>query len=255
MREIEKWRRFYVQFADLAVHKDRVARSRAVTERFLSDHPKSYVGWSAGKDSTAMLHLVWMLCPGIRVMTEKDDMDFPEELCYVRMMLKKYNLNLDVISPDISLWDVVKEYDITEDIHSRGTDFSERYFYGLIAAYKRTHSMEGVFLGLRAEESKGRRANRKTRGLTYQKNDGEWICQPIVDWSGKDVFAYLFSHNVPILPVYFKTKFVKCPEDIRKSWILPSAQTSQGGALWLKYYYPEIFARLARIKPELREYT
>jgi hypothetical protein len=65
----------------------------------------------------------------------------------------------------------------------------------------------------------------------------------------------LFSEDLPILNVYFQTKFVDSPEDIRKSWILPSAQASSGQALWLKYYYPEIFQKLCLKNPQLKSYV
>jgi 3'-phosphoadenosine 5'-phosphosulfate sulfotransferase (PAPS reductase)/FAD synthetase len=93
------------------------------------------------------------------------------------------------------------------------------------------------------------------RHIYYNKDWKQVVCQPLADWSAKDIFAYLFSNEVPILDVYFKTKFIGSPEKIRKSWILPSHQTSQGQAVWLKYYYPEIFRLLCMVNPKLRSFV
>ncbi len=250
----EYWKKIYLLHSELSGYKKKVADSIIVITEFIKKNPACYVSWSGGKDSTAMLHLVISVKKSVKVMTEKDDMDFPGEDEYVEMMTKKYKLDIDIVRPEIKLWDIIGQYDITEDIHSRASDFSQKYFYSLIEKYKKENKRSGVFLGLRTEESKGRRYNRKKKGLIYIKKDGDIICQPISDWTAKDVFAYLFSKEVPIFDVYFKTKYVKSPEQIRKSWILPSFMSTQGQAVWLKYYYPDIFYKLAKINNKILQF-
>lgn len=254
-RSIEYWKEYYLQYSKLKSFSRRINKSIEIIKEFLGRFPNSYISWSGGKDSTAMLHLILQIMPNIKVMTEKDTMDFPEELEYVQSIKEKYNLNLDIISPDIDLWDVIQNYDILNDIHSRNTKFSQDYFYSLIKQYKEDNNYNGVFLGLRSEESKGRKINKSIRGFIYKRGGNEYVCQPIANWTGKDVFAYLFINNIPILSVYFKTKFVKSPEQIRKSWILPSHQSTKGQVSWLKYYYPNIFNKLSKINNKIRSYS
>lgn len=250
------WQAYYGLYSYLPEHKSKIEKSRQIIASFLSEHPESYVSWSTGKDSTALLHLALSVKPAIKVMSEKDDMDYPEEMEYLEMMREKYKLNLDVISPAEFIWNQISKFDVANDIHSRNTDFSAVYFYDLISDYKRKNNYSGVMLGLRAEESKRRLWNLKKRGSTYFcDRDGDWVCQPIASWTGADVFAYLISNNVPILDVYWKLKFVESPEQIRKSWILPGARASSGQVAWLKYYYPELYSKLVQIKPEIRCYS
>jgi phosphoadenosine phosphosulfate reductase len=251
---IEYWRIQYLIHAKKISFQRHVRTTQEIVVSFLSRHPDSYVSWSGGKDSTVLVHLCKMISPDIPIMSEKDDMDFPEEIPYLRMMQKRYELNLEIISPEISLWDAIGKFTITEDVHSRGAEFSETFFYKIVENYRRSHGFSGVLLGLRKEESRGRLLNRCSRGLSYERSGGEWVCQPLADWSAADIFGYLFSYEIPILPVYFKTKFVTSPEEIRKSWVLPSARASKGQAVWLNYYYPEIFNRLAATNPEIRRY-
>lgn len=254
-KPLSYWRNIYLMRAQNPQFKKRVEKSISIIKEFLGMGKKVYCSISGGKDSTAMAHLVWKLAPGMKFVSEKDDMDFPGEREYLESLAREYQWNMDILTPSVKLWDIVMGYDVTEDIHSKGTSFSDEYFYDLLREYQTKNKMEGVFLGLRAQESKGRLWNFKKRGEIYWNESWQtWICQPLALWSAVDVFAYLFSNNIPIMDVYFKTRFIGSPERIRKSWILPSAQSSQGQALWLKYYFPEIFDRLAILQPKLRGY-
>lgn len=253
---MDYWHELYTTHASTSAYQRKVEKASVVIKEFLSHDIKSYGSISGGKDSTAMMHLINQIDPSISFVSEKDDMDFPNELDYMDSLRERYDLNLTIISPPVKLWDVVMDHNFMEDIHSKGTNFSDTYFYSLLRNYQEQHGFKGVFLGLRAGESKGRKFNYMTNGAIYfNKSWQQTVCQPLAEWTAQDVFAYLFSNEIPILDVYFKTKFVGTPEKIRKSWILPSAQANRGQALWLKYYYPEIFRRLAIINPQIRTYV
>lgn len=253
---MEYWHELYTTHASTSAYQRKVEKSSIVIKEFLSHDIKSYGSISGGKDSTAMMHLINQIDPSISFVSEKDDMDFPNELDYMDCLRERYDLNLTIISPPVKLWDVIMDHNFMEDIHSKGTNFSDTYFYSLLRNYQEQHGFNGVFLGLRAGESKGRKFNYMTNGAIYfNKSWQQTVCQPLAEWTAQDVFAYLFSNEIPILDVYFKTKFVGTPEKIRKSWILPSAQANRGQALWLKYYYPDIFRRLAIINPQIRTYV
>lgn len=251
----EYYKEMYLFYSKSDKHKRRVEKSQSVVIDFLKKDVNKTVNISGGKDSTAMCHLITRIEPTIKIVSEKDDMDFPNELDYLQSLKDLYCLNLDIICPSVSLWSVIKNFDITEDIHSKDTDFSETYFYKLLRDYQKKHNIQGVFLGLRAKESKGRLWNFKKNGYIYwNKTWQHWVCQPLAEWEAKDVFAYLFSNDIPILDVYFKNLLAE-PEQIRKSWVLPSAQTCKGQVVWLKYYYPEIYNRLAILNPKIRTYV
>lgn len=255
-RPIEYWREMYYLHSCSKTYQKRLATAKEWCERFIELGVNGYVGWSGGKDSTVLAHLVNELSHGYPILSQKDDMDFPGEIEYVYSVAQKFGFNLTVVSPEIKIWDIINQYDFNEDIHSKGTDFSDTLFYDLLKKYQYENKVKGVFLGLRAGESKGRLMNVKVNGCIYYNQ--EWrqlICQPLMNWEAKDVFAYLFSNNIPIMDVYFKTRFHESPENIRKSWILPSHQASQGQAQWIKYYYPEIFAKLSIIDPNIRSYV
>lgn len=238
------------------LYKNLLMKTEDIIKRFLDLDVKTTVNLSGGKDSVVMSHFVAKIKPDIKIVSEKDDMDFPEELDYIQSLQKRYKWNMDILQPEVKLWDIITNHDITQDLHSKNTEFSGEYFYKLLKEYQKANNVKGVFLGLRNQESKGRFMNFKVKSQIYYNKDwSTLICTPLSLWSAKDIFTYLFANDIPVMSVYFKTQFIGHPEKIRKSWILPSSQTNEGQALWLKYYYPDIFNKLSQIKPELRAFV
>lgn len=241
--------------ATLDVYKRRLERAKGVINDALSLGIRWYIAWSGGKDSTVLAHLVNSICPNIEIWSEKDDCDFPEEMGYIKSVAERYNFNLKIVTPAVSLWDEIEKggIDICEDLHSRGTELSDTYFYSEVA--KQEALFDGVFLGLRMEESRGRKWNFKKRGHIYQRSNKKWTCIPLAQWTATDIFSYLVINEIPILDIYYKTKFVNAPEEIRKAWYLPSARANKGFCVWLKYYYPELYNKLMNKFSEVKSYT
>lgn len=249
------WERTCLAWSRSLMHRKSVDRARAVIERMASGHSSAYVAWSAGKDSTVLAHLVTVLC-GVpaRCMSEKDDMDFPGEEEYLRHLAEKWNARIDILRPSFSLQDYIREHakelDVSEDFHGRAAEFSRQAFYGLIERYASERGKPGVYLGLRRDESYGRKMNFCTHGEYYVKRSGEPICTPLATWRGLDVYAYLFSRGIEPLHVYRCVRLVESPDRVRKSWWLPGAHSRKGGMVWLKNYYPSLYRKLCEMLPE-----
>jgi 3'-phosphoadenosine 5'-phosphosulfate sulfotransferase (PAPS reductase)/FAD synthetase len=142
---IEYWRNLYSLHSTLKEYKKKVENSKEIIAEFLTlSKLETRVNWSGGKDSTVLAHLVNSIAK-TKVLSEKDDMDFPNELEYVKSTAALYGWDLDIITPDVKLWDIIKEHDFTEDIHSSGTDFSDKYFYGLISEYQKANNVNVYF--------------------------------------------------------------------------------------------------------------
>lgn len=255
MQDKKYWYKVYNQHSRSKSYKNNIAKAKDVISEYLDLNVNSCINISGGKDSTCMMYLIYSLGSNVKCVTEKDAMDFPNELDYIES-LRNLGFDIDIITPNINLEDVISNFDICEDIHSKDTKFSILYFYNLLKDYQSINNIKGVFLGLRAEESKGRAFNFKTKGhIYYNKAWQQMVCQPIAHLTAFDVFACLVSNDMPILDVYFKTEFVSSPNEIRKSWVLPSAQATSGQVQWLKHYYPDIFNRLSKSNPNIRTYT
>ena len=129
---------------------------------------------------------------------------------------------------------------------------SKECFYAVVERATADHA--GIMLGLRAEESRGRSANRASRGPLYRRACGQWTSTPIVDWSGLDVFAYLAARDIGLLPVYrcigLDPRHAAAPWRVRKSWWLPGSHSSQGATAWLRHYWPSLHSQLCDWMPD-----
>ena len=231
--------------------------AKGVIASFLSEAPDSAVMWSGGKDSTALTHLVTVgMGANIPVVSEKDDLDYPGELEYVRNLAVDWGLALRVVTPEQSpkqwIVDHASEFVGHEDMHSRAAGLSKECFYKLIE--DATKEFDGILLGLRQHESNGRKMNRLTHGLIYTRESGQVVGQPLGDWTGLDVYAYMVSNSIPFLPVYQCVAFMDREEPwrVRKSWWLPGSHTRWGGVAWLRHYWPSLFDELTMMMPDTR---
>lgn len=255
----QQWRRTCKRWAQSKAHRRRVLRAGEAIHEMSQRHPDAYVAWSGGKDSTALAHLVLAEC-GVdtHAMAICDDFDYPGEVDYLQILAGDWGVEVDIVEPDFSLqqWiaDHADEIETAADLHSRASEFSDRAFYSLIDRYRDARGRPGVYLGLRTDESHGRTDNRMKRGLIYTKSDGEPVCQPIADWQDRDVYAYLFARDIPLLPVYQCVRLHDHPADIRKSWWLPhgGSKADFEGLTWLRTYWPSLYRRLCELLPKAR---
>lgn len=219
------------------------------------------VAWSAGKDSTAMVALISDVCRSqsrkpVRAMSIKDDLDFPGEEKYLYEVAAKIGVEVDIVRPRHSLqeWVLSRQDEIApgEDIHRRSSELSKKGFYSVIEEYDTQNDVMCAFLGLRSDESKGRLLNRASRGPIYWPKNGKMVVQPICDWSGLDVFAYLREIGIDPLPLYRCVRLHKEPWRVRKSWWLPGLSGCSGQGVWLRTYYPSLFNKMTELLPHHR---
>jgi 3'-phosphoadenosine 5'-phosphosulfate sulfotransferase (PAPS reductase)/FAD synthetase len=248
------WKKTSLMHARTVRHKRKIDMARRYIDDMVCVAPYAYAALSGGKDSTAMILILGEHGVYPRVMSVKDDLDYPGEEEFVRSLCNRVGCDIDILHPPFSLqeWlrDNAQSMRADEDMHGRSAEFSKAAFYDVIDKYRELKGSPGVFLGLRKNESYGRMMNRVMHGSVYRKKSGEWICQPLCDWTGIDVFAYLFSRDAPILDVYRCCRFHESPERIRKSWWLPGSHSRHGGMIWLKSYYPSLFYRLCELMPD-----
>jgi len=119
------------------------------------------------------------------------------------------------------------------------------------------YHFDGVFLGLRSEESYGRRKLAQVRGqLFWQKRDQLWECLPMARWTYLDIWSYILSHDIDYCAVYDKQmRLGLAPEDCRLSYWAGETKRTWGRWAILKRGWPDLFNHLAAEFPEVRGYT
>lgn len=251
LMEWEIWKDACLLHAKTAAFQRRLDRSASVVAEMEDRAPEAVVSWSMGKDSTAMTHLV---CEemGItkRCVWRMDDLCFPGERDYAATFCAAWSLEMDVVVPYRSKREAFAAVGITDpgDVLLDGRKGLDS-FKGQMAKYWDEQGHPGYYVGLRADESRGRRMNRRYRGMIYPKGQN-MVCQPLADWTGQDVFAYLFSRDIEPFGVY-KCCAGRDPTMIRLGGFLPAAQfVAQGEIAWLRRYYPSVYGDLLSFMPK-----
>lgn len=255
--DLEAWdllQRTALVHAQTKKHRRALDRARAAIDAAFAIAPpeRCCCMWSGGKDSTVLTHL--LRGSGVAVASEKDDLDYPGEREYIERLAREWGLDLTVLVPPVSprqwLADHAGELSAEGDMHSRAAGLSRECFYRVVEEHGARYGL--TFLGLRSGESAGRAANRATHGVLYKKSNGRWICNPLSDWSGLDVFAYAAAHAIELLPVYRCIALLHQDEPwrVRKSWWLPGTDARWGGVAWLRWYWPSLYRQLESWMPD-----
>jgi len=173
---------------DLGHFTSKVERAKKIIETGLKFDGKKYAAFSGGKDSTAMLHLVLSLDPDCMVFHyDYKDEDRSDGSVY---MPEEYQAEIIENMKKIGAKNIKIE---------SGHDWY-KVFFGKIAPALYRDGYRVSFVGLRKEESSNRRQRIKAnRSLTNIKEF--W---PLQDWSWRDVWAYIFFHDLPVHSAYKK---------------------------------------------------
>lgn len=246
-----------VRHAMSAAHRARVATAKARLRETLALHPGARLGWSAGKDSTALAALCHETGLSIPAFGEKDDLDYPAEVEYLRVLGARFGLPVEILTPDVSLLQFLKDarVSLVNDLHGQTAELSREHFYGLLKRHRKESGYDAVILGLRAGESRARKMNRRSHGWTpTRESDGLTIASPLADWEDIDVHAYLASRDVPLMPLYLCVDVGMDALRIRKSWFVAGgfAASIGGHYAWLRRWWPDLWERIADLDPEVR---
>lgn len=247
----------YILNSKLNTYKRRIEESQKIISETLDKVEKPYIAFSGGKDSTVLTHFITqkMGYKDILLFSQKDDCDFPEEKEYTENLIKIWNLNCEIVEPEESVWDYIISHkmSIDKDIHTHTHELTKKFFIECINKFIKKHNPDCVFMGLRNQESRARRMNYYIKGVTYStKYDNLIHCNPLSLWKVEDIFSYLITNDIPIMPIYKKANSIKEAEEIRIAWWLPSGiHISFGYVLFLRTEYPELYEKIRQYFPEI----
>jgi phosphoadenosine phosphosulfate reductase len=252
--------------ARLAAHLRAVAKAQAAAEAWLGRCARPYVACSGGKDSVAMLHLVQEVARRIRarggnelveVMWHDSGVEWPGTAeVFERLQAAGLVERLHVVRPEEDVVALKRRQLLGQITAERKDDLALfrpiRRFLSF-PPEPRTLPFDGVALGLRSEESSGRAVSRATHGLVYQRGDGMLVCQPLADWSWRDVFAYVATHRLPLHPIYSAPLLhLEHRGRIRLSWWASTDHHRHGELAWVKANFPDLYTRLVAAIPEAK---
>jgi phosphoadenosine phosphosulfate reductase len=198
---------------------------------------KLALAWSGGRCSTVMLHIARLVNPEIRVMFVNTGVEFPATVRYVQRMKTEWNLNLTVVRPEKTFWEIVDEHGFPNRRRS-GDAFRKKKSSDIphcckwlkerpVAKFRIDQEIEAFITGMRASESRIRSLVLRQKGSQYYfvKSQHVWKYHPLAFWTTKQVSDYIVRNDIPINPIYEKidrsgcwpcTAFVGWEENLTK---------------------------------------
>jgi phosphoadenosine phosphosulfate reductase len=217
-----------------------------------------YVAWSGGKDSTVVVDLVRRTHPTFPVVWFHSGLEFPDTETYIRDLANEWSLNLTIIhaTPDaLSIMEQSGAWDHTRDPDWTTPDLHEALITRPAATARKQFGPAELW-GLRADESKARRALLSPGQGTYTRRDGTHTYSPIWDWKDIHVNGYLAARNIPENPTYARLKQAGAnTKDLRVGLAFDGNNLQFGRAIWLRRCYPDLYQTIAQRLPRIREWS
>lgn len=231
-------------YAKLPAFRRKTDRAREIIREAIRLCKRPYIAFSGGKDSEVVLHLAVQQKPDIDVCFIHQGAEFPDTIEIIDRLKTEWVLNLHVLYPEKGLLELLEEYG------AYGTQAKTEYHNGDIArrlirepsqAAIQKFGFDGVLMGFRYEESKGRRYFMGKHGLIHKtKYDGIYHVNPIAHFNTQDVWSYITINDLPYNGVYDKTLF-QTRDEIRVGPWAGGHYATSGRFLHLKYYYPDLY--------------
>jgi len=260
-------------YAFLDVFLNRVLEAKTVISQALAKMRKPYVACSWGKDSTVLLHLLLQFKPNITVvfinqghncpMIKKYGVacgEWPDTYRIRDQLVKQWNLNLIELRPPC-VCRLQRKHGVPYVGYGDWQEIDRKIYQELIwdpikELIKREH-FDGCFLALREWESKTRHMMLRHHGpLFFAKRWGLLECNPLANWTGQDIWAYIAKHKLPYNTIYDKELGEWTRENIRNSpWMTTYQNIHKGELTWLKKFYPGYWNMFRQEFPAVKTYA
>ncbi len=148
-------------------------------------HPRLTMACSFQKEESALVHMLTEIQADARVFTIDTGVLFPETLQTWKLFEERFGLKVEVVdavSPDAP-WTAAR------CCSQAKVDALERAL----------SDVDAWITGIRREQASTRVGAPK---LERDERRGIWKVNPLADWSEKDVWNYIFKHDLPYNPLH-----------------------------------------------------
>ena len=236
--------------AKRASYQAKLPKAKELISTALSQMNNPYLSFSGGKDSLVMLHMVLAQKPDISVVYWDAGASYPDTDQFLAQISKEWNFEL-IRFKTKPILAVFREYGLAHPQIEQKTMIAT--VYEPIKQLLNEYGFDGVFVGLRKEESYGRKQLITYRGPLF-KARGILECLPVAYFTVEDIWAYITTHNIPYNSVYDRTT-MRLRNEIRVSYWCGESLRRRGRFMWLKKEYPELYNKFASEFPEVRWFS
>lgn len=211
------------------------------------------VSVSGGKDSIGLLGVVRDVDPAARAVFVDDGLQTRHTYAVLRSLR-----GLDWIHSDMPLEQMLKvagywgyRGPLCEWRDWTTREWRDTLMFAPLRRYLAEHGLAGTYVGLRADESRGRRMRAAVHGADHWLlGERMYSVCPILPWTGLDSLAAAAARDLPISQVYLTAVD---PERERTSAALAgTAATTWGRFERLAEVDPELYRRLCADFPKMR---
>lgn len=249
--------RYFLLYSHLNKYVNKLMKTQEYLQSII-DKYNSYVAFSGGKDSWVMLHMLLQYKPDIPVMFANSGNEYPDTIDFIDYIEKLYNLNLYEIETSMSMTEIYEKvgaYQFKESDVTWAAREPKRILIYEPANEMKKMGHNAVFMGLRAEESKGRKINYKKNGLEYLcQYDGITHINPLSNWTIDDIWAYIVQNDIPYNRIYDKP-WKNGRRDIRVATYSGRTSITEGRWLFIKMFYPELWNEFIKKFPMAKGYV
>lgn len=220
-------------------------RAKAVIHGWLSRCRKPYVSFSCGKDSTVVAALVRQVDSSVPLVRHSSaEPHLPD----VEEMLAWWRGQGSTVIEFVfgSLFEWYRKWGFE-------SPRIDQEYKRIVLAWDAEQGWDGSARGLRAEESAGRRRLRRATGA-LRLTQGVWMCDPIIDWTADEVWAYIAWKRLPYASVY-DIEDGRPRHERRLGSIWGTSAAQYGRIARLKRHYPALYNHFVRHFPEVSRYA
>jgi phosphoadenosine phosphosulfate reductase len=167
------------QISDTATAEDVLAYA---VERF---HPRLTMACSFQKEESVLVHMLSTIAPEARIFTIDTGVLFPQTLQTWKAFEDRFGVQVEVF-----------------DATSPGRPWTLENCCGQAKVDALERALDGVeawITGIRREQASTRSASTK---LERDERRGIWKVNPLVDWTEKDLWRYIYKHDLPYNPLH-----------------------------------------------------
>lgn len=182
-------------------YKRRIDQAKSEIAEMLLISKRPYIAFSCGKDSSVLADIVLSQNPSIpcRFICSGETRIVHNVDSVISHFKNKYNANIEEIFIDRVFSEEWKNASFDEQRKAGRKDIQSID----------NKQYDGVFMGLRKDESRGRKIslsfhkdeNLPANMYQYKKRPFYRMC-PLADWKTEDIGAYIVSNHIPILNWY-----------------------------------------------------
>lgn len=243
----------------MTVYIEKRKKAVETAKNAISEHRKTYVSVSGGKDSVACACIADEAARAcgkdIVLWAHVSDASFPGTEETIQKLADMLGREVVFSRSEGSAYDALK--------NPQRREFGKTgVFFDAIRAWVDESGCDLCITGVRAYESLRRMKAAKVHGTVFpsQVGGGVDVCNPITWFRLEDVAAALVEYNAPIHPIYRKcptrTDRNRFSEDgfIRLGYITSRDLLNMGTAAFIRVNYPEQWQRLCEAWPEARQF-